>query len=281
MLEVDRIAIRHGDAVTCQDVSFTVPWGQVFGLAGAGRGAVVRAAAGVLTPAGGTVTRTATRVGYLPATGGLYQRMRVHDLLVYLAELHGLPVGDAHRAADIWSARFGLRDRREDRVRRLAAADLGRLRLAAVFVAGPDLLVLDEPYAELDRATEELLTAVLRERVEAGVAVLLSGRLDPLERVCDRVGVLHNGRMVAVGAVADLTAPHELVVDAPDARPGWAAALPGVTVVDVHNGRTRLALGPGADDQAVLAAALAEGPVRGFTHERNGLAAVFRDVVAE
>lgn len=280
MLEVDRIAVRHGAAATCQDVSFTVAPGEVFGLAGAGRGAVTRAAAGVPAPAAGQV-RAGDRIGYLPATGGLYRRMHVHELLVYLGELHGLPVGDAHRAADIWSARFGLRDRHADRVRTLAAGDVRRLRLAAVFVAGPALLVLDEPYADLDRATEELLTTVLRERAGAGVSVLLSGSLESLERVCDRVGVLHNGRMVAVGAVADLTAPHALVVDAPDAPPGWAAGLPGVTEVDVHDGRTRLALGPGADDQAVLAAALATGPVHGFTHERHGLAEVFRDVVME
>jgi ABC-2 type transport system ATP-binding protein len=87
--------------------------------------------------------------------------------------------------------------------------------------------------------------------------------------------------VVAEGTVEELrAAAHvELVVDAPSARPDWAAGLPGVTVLSVHNGLTRLALTDGADDQAVLAAALATGPVRSFNRVLPSLADVFHDVV--
>lgn len=282
MLELDRVAKRFGDVVACADVSFAVRYGEVFGLAGTGRTTVLRIAAGLLTPDAGAVRRSGERLGYLPQSRGLYPRMRVLDQLTYLAELHGADQNEAVRAAEIWVARFGLRRRREDRVRRLDAGDQRRLALAAAFVRFPDVLVLDEPFAGLDAATADVLTEVVRERAAAGAAVLLAtGDAAVLERLCDHAGLLHNGRMKVAGAVDDLRAAarSELVVDAPDAPPGWASALPGVTVLDVHNGLTRLALTEGADDQAVLAAALATGPVREFTRVRPSLADVFRGVV--
>jgi ABC-2 type transport system ATP-binding protein len=293
VLDVHRIAKRYGDVVACQDVTFAVHPGDVFGLVGAGSTTLLRIVLGVLAPDSGAVRlggepitlAVRRRVGYLPAERGLYPRMRVHDQLVYLAELHGHTTNDAHRATDFWLARFGLRARSADRVRQLSAADRQRLHLAAALVHGPDLLVLDEPFTGLEPDTAETLADVLAERAGAGVPVLLAAAsLDVVERVCDRVGVLHNGRMAAVGALGEFRA-HALariVVDAPAAKDGWADALPGVTVLTVHNGLTTLTLGDGpadADDQAVLAAALATGPVRGFTRREPSLADLFPWVV--
>lgn len=282
MLELDRVAKRFGDVVACADVSLTVRYGEVFGLAGAGKTTVLRIAAGLLAPDSGAVRRSGERLGYLPETRGLYPRMRVLDQLTYLAELHGADVNEAVRAAEIWAARFGLRSRRLDRVRQLSTTDQRRLCLAAAFVSFPDVLVLDEPFAGLDTSSAETLTEVVQERASSGTAVLLAtDELAVVEGLCDRAGVLHNGRVVAEGTVEELrAAAHvELVVDAPSARQDWAAGLPGVTVLSVHNGLTRLALTDGADDQAVLAAALATGPVRSFSRVLPSLADVFRDVV--
>jgi ABC-2 type transport system ATP-binding protein len=124
---------------------------------------------------------------------------------------------------------------------------------------------------------------VLRERADAGVSVLVTcDDLEVVERLCDRACVLHNGRVVAEGEVGGLLAAArlELVVDAPHAPHGWAAALPGVTVLAVHDTLVRLALDAGTDDQAVLAAALRTGPVRGFTRVRPRLTDLFGGVVA-
>lgn len=283
MLELDRVAKRFGDVVACADLRLTVRYGEVFGLAGSGKTTVLRIAAGLLTPDEGVVRRMGERLGYLPQARGLYPRMRVLDQLVYLAELHGADANDAVRAAETWAARFGLRGRRTDRVRQLSHVDMHRLWLAAALVSSPDVLVLDEPFAGLDSATGDVLAEVVRERAATGAAVLLAtDELAVVERVCDRAGVLHNGRMVLEGAVSELRAAArvEVVVSAPSAPPSWADSLPGVAVQSVHNGVFRLALADGADDQAVLAAALAYGPVREFTLVRPSLAEVFRGVVA-
>jgi ABC-2 type transport system ATP-binding protein len=293
VLEVDRVAKSFGDVVACRDVSFGVAPGEIFGLFGsngAGKTTTLRMVLGVLVPDAGEVRvngepvtlSTRRRMGYLPEERGLYPRMRVLDQLVYLSELHGMSTNDAHRAAELWLARLGLRGHRGHAVQKLSLGDRHRVRLAAALVHDPDLLVLDEPFAGLDPAAVEERSEVLRERAAAGAPVLFSGhRLDLAERLCDRVGILQNGHMVAAGTVEELSAGSrvELLVDAPDAPAGWAAAIPGVEVLEIHNGRTRLHLTNGADDQAVLSAALATGPVREFTRLRPTLAEQYRDVV--
>ncbi|HEY7597386.1 MAG TPA: ATP-binding cassette domain-containing protein [Actinophytocola sp.] len=293
-LEVQRIAKSFGNVVACRDVSFTVTPGEIFGFVGsngAGKTTTLRIVLGVLAPDAGAVCvggepvtpSTRRRMGYLPEERGLYPRMRVLDHLVYLAELHGLTTNDAHRAADLWIARLGLRDRRAVQIQRLGLGDQQRVQLAAALVHGPELLVLDEPFAALDPAAVDVLSDVLRERAAAGVSVLFSAHdLDLVERVSDRVAIIQNGHVVAAGTVDELSAGSrvELLVDAPDAPAGWAAAIPGVEVLEIHNGRTRLHLTNGVDDQAVLAAALATGRVREFTRLRPTLAELYRDVVA-
>jgi ABC-2 type transport system ATP-binding protein len=292
-LEVDRIAKRYGNVVACADVSFTVAPGELFGFVGsngAGKTTAMRIVLGVLAPDAGQVRlggapitlATRRRIGYLPEDRGLYPRMKVHDHLVYLAELHGIDTNEAHRAADYWIARLGLRDRRDDQIQRLSLGNQQRVQLAAALVHDPDVLVLDEPFSGLDPVAMDVLSEVLRERAAAGAPVLFSShQLDLVERLCDRIGIIQSGRMVAVGTVDELRtgSRFELLVDAPHAPPGWAAALPDVEVLEVHNGRTRLHLSNGADDQKVLAAALATGPVREFTRVRPTLAELYRDVV--
>lgn len=280
MLELDRVAKRFGDVVACADVSLTVRYGEVCGLAGGGTTTVLRLAAGLLTPDAGAVRRAGERLGYLPQSRGLYPRMRVLDSLAYLASLYGADANEAVRAAEVWAARFGLRPVRGARVRQLSAVDRERLWLAAAFVTTPDVLILDEPFAGLDAATADVLDVVVRERAAAGAAVLLAtDELAVVERLCDRVGVLHNGRLVAEGTVSALRAAARVEVEVAAAPTDWAYGLPGVEVLSDHNGLFRLALAGGVDDQVVLKAALDAGPVHSFTRVRAGLAEVFRDVV--
>lgn len=280
MLELDRVAKRFGDVVACADVSLTVRYGEVCGLAGEGKTTVLRLAAGLLTPDAGAVRRAGERLGYLPQSRGLYPRMRVLDSLVYLAGLHGANANEAVRAGEFWAARFGLRAVRSIRVRQLPAEFQQRLWLAAAFVTTPDVLVLDEPFAGLDDDTADVLESVVRERATAGAAVLLAtDEFAVVERLCDRVGVLHNGRMVAEGDVSQLRAAARVELEVAATPSDWATGLPGVEVLSAHNGLFRLALANGVDDQVVLTAALAAGPVHSFTRVHAGLAEVLRHVV--
>ncbi len=294
-LEIDRISKRYGAKVALDGVSFDVRAGELFGFVGsngAGKTTTMRIALGVLAADGGEVRfdgkpvthETRTHIGYMPEERGLYPKMQVLDQLVYLAELHGLSADEAHRNAENWITRLGLAERRKDEVQKLSLGNQQRVQLAAALVHDPAVLVLDEPFSGLDPLAVDVMSGVLREKAAAGVPVVFSShQLDLVERLCDRVGIIRGGRMVAVGTVAELTegARSKLVVTAPAATNGWAAALPGVHVLEQHGSTTVLDLEPGADDQAVLAAALATGPVTEFSRRRRSLTELFRDAVSE
>ena len=210
--------------------------------------------------------------------------MRVGEQLAYLAELHGMSARAARGAAGRWIDRLGLGDRRGDEVQKLSLGNQQRVQLAAALVHDPEVLVLDEPFSGLDPVGVDLMAQVLRDSADLGVPVVFSShQLDLVERLCDRVGIIADGRMVACGTVQELQTcgVTQLVVDVPRAQPGWACGLADVSVLRVDGSTTVLELGAGADDQAVLRAALATGPVREFHHRRPSLAESFRTVVEE
>jgi ABC-2 type transport system ATP-binding protein len=293
-LEIDRVSKRYGDVVALQDLTFDVRAGELFGFVGsngAGKTTAMRVVLGVLEADAGDVRwdgRPLTlairrQIGYMPEERGLYPRMKVRDQLVYLARLHGMSKADAAASADRWLDRLGVTERRDDEVQKLSLGNQQRVQLAASLTHDPRILVLDEPFSGLDPVAVDVMSQVMREKAADGIPVVFSShQLDLVERLCDRVGIIRSGQMVAVGSVDELraTGPRRLAVEAPQAPPGWADGLPGVRVISHSNGSTALELDDGADDQAVLRAALATGPVRGFGDRRPSLAELFRDVVS-
>lgn len=294
-LEVVGLGKSYGDVVALDDVSFSVRPGELFGFVGsngAGKTTTMRIILGVLAADAGEVRLGAvpiTRehragIGYMPEERGLYPKMKVLDQLVYLAELHGLSTNDAHTAAEAWIARLGLRDRRTEEIQKLSLGNRQRVQLAAALVHNPRLLVLDEPFSGLDPVAVDLMSRVLEEKAAEGIPVLFSShQLDLVERLCHRVGIIRSGRMVAVGAVGDLTsdAAIKIHVGAPHAPRGWADGLPGVRAVEERAGTTVIELDSGTDDQTVLKAALSSGPVTEFSRHRTTLAELFRNVVSD
>jgi ABC-2 type transport system ATP-binding protein len=293
-LEIDRVSKRYGDVVALQDMTLDVRPGELFGFVGsngAGKTTAMRVVLGVLEADAGEVRwdgrpltlATRRQIGYMPEERGLYPRMKVRDQLVYLARLHGMSKADAAAATDRWLDRLGVTERRGDEVQKLSLGNQQRVQLAASLVHDPQILVLDEPFSGLDPVAVDVMSQVMREKAADGIPVLFSShQLDLVERLCDRVGIIRSGQMVAVGTVDELrsTGPRRLAVEAPQAPPGWADGLPGVRVISHSNGSTTLELDDGADDQAVLRAALATGPVRGFGDRRPSLTELFRDVVS-
>lgn len=294
-LEIDRITRRYGTLVALREASFQVGAGELFGFVGnngAGKTTTMRIVMGVLSADSGEVRwrgapvsfETRRRFGYMPEERGLYARMRVLEQLVYLAELHRVMPGAAARSATAWLERLGLVERRNDQVQKLSRGNQQRVQLAAALVFEPELLVLDEPFAGLDPVAVDVMSEVLRERANAGIPVVFSShQLDIVERLCDRVGIIQGGRMVVSGTVDELrsTGPRRYWVDAPSAGDGWTAGLGGVKLVRREGSRALLELADGADDQGVLRAALATGPVREFRRDIPPLSELYRHVIAE
>ena len=294
-LELVRLRRRFGERVALDDLTFAVPAGQVFGFLGpngAGKTTAMRAVVGVVSLDGGEVRWRGAPVdaaarrgfGYMPEERGLYPGMVVIEQLEYLGRLYGMGAADARASALRWTERLGVADKRADKLETLSQGNQQRVQLAAALVHGPELLILDEPFAGLDPVGVDDMSAVLAERAAAGATVLISShQLDLVQDICEAVAVIHRGRLVAEGRLADLRRggePRLAVRVAGDPAATWTAALgPVARVLGVVEDTVRLALAPGADAQTVLDTARAAGPVEHFAFEQRSLSEVFREVV--
>jgi ABC-2 type transport system ATP-binding protein len=294
LLELRDLARRYGDVVALDGISFSVEAGQMFGFVGpngAGKTTAMRIVLGVLAPDRGEVLfrgrpvdfATRARFGYMPEERGLYPKMRVRDQLVYLARLHGLDAAAAGASADRWIERLGLTERAGDRVEQLSLGNQQRVQLAAALVHDPELLVLDEPFSGLDPVGVDVLSGVLSDYAAGGVPVVFSShQLELVERLCEAVAIIKDGRLVASGRVDELRdrgADGRRVrvrVGAPDEA--WLPADAEVVGRDPRG--VLVALRDGEAPDAVLDAARAAGSVTHFSLERPTLTDLFREAVA-
>ena len=292
-LELRGLRRSFGDLLAVDDLSFEVPCGRPFGFVGrngAGKTTTMRIICGLLAPDAGTVTwcggpvdeTRRERIGYMPEERGLYPKMRLADQLEYFAVLHGASHRRGHAAAVQWLDRLGLGDRTGARVDALSHGNQQRVQLAAALVHEPDLLILDEPFAGLDPIATDVMSAVLGEQAARGVPVLFSShQLELVERLCESVAIIDQGRLVACGKVGELRAagPRLIRVDVAAAAPNWIAGLTDVEVSEHSGPRTMFKLGQGADPERILDAARRAGTVTHFSELQPTLAELFREVV--
>ncbi len=155
------------------------------------------------------------------------------------------------------------------------------MQLASALVHDPVVLVLDEPFSGLDPVAVDVMSAVLRERAADGVPVIFSShQLDLVERLCDRVGIIRSGAMVAVGTIDELRATDRPRWRLDVADPVAVAAAVGALGSAWVEGPSVIVEAESERADAVLRAALGVGPVREFTRVRPSLADLFRDVVS-
>jgi ABC-2 type transport system ATP-binding protein len=292
-LEIDGLRRRYGTVTALDGLTFGVPAGQVFGFLGpngAGKTTTMRAIFGVTAldageirwrgePVDEAVRRT---FGYMPEERGLYPAMMLFDQVEYFARLHGMDAAAAASAAWHWIDRLGLSGRGRTRVDALSHGNQQRAQLAVALVHDPELLVLDEPFSGLDPGGIDDMSSILAERAAEGVTVLFSShQLDLVEDLCEAVAIIHRGRLVVSGPVADLRRggrPRLAVRVAGDRTAAWSAGIgPAGTVESVRtDGTAEISLTNSADSQAILDLARAAGAVEHFAFEDRSLSEVFR-----
>ena len=297
MLELSRLSKRFGSLQALDDLSLSLERGEIVGFVGsngAGKSTTMRIVMGVLTADSGAVTWMGAPVdaairrtiGYMPEERGLYPRMKVAEQLIYLARLHGLSASAAKAAANQWTERLGLEERRGDEVQSLSLGNQQRVQLAAALVSDPELLILDEPFSGLDPVAVDVMSQVLLERAAAGVPTLFSShQLDVVERLCDRVVIIRSGRLVADGTIPELQATETprwrvVVEQAAGSPPVQAASLNlPAPVVELDDAGRLVITAAGADEQALLSAAQRLGTVRELGPVRHRLTEIFREVL--
>ena len=307
MLTIDHLNKTFGSLKALDNLSFHVNPGEIFGFVGsngAGKTTAMRIMMGVMAADSGDVTwngapldfASRRRIGYMPSERGLYPRMQVGPQLEYLARLHGLDKATAHANTEVWTERLGIAWRRDDNVQKLSLGNQQRVQLAAALVHDPTLLILDEPFSGLDPTAVDVMSKVLQEKAATGAPVIFSShQLELVERLSDRVGIISQGTMVAEGTVDELrsTGTVQFAVAASVSEADAALALKPLRIVPQadplagtaeapsRNGTTRfvLEMPDGVNDQDVLSALMAAGPVHEFAPRRPHLSELFNNVV--
>ncbi|MYM65897.1 ATP-binding cassette domain-containing protein [Pseudoduganella sp. FT55W] len=221
MIEFQSLSKVYGSFNAVKPLSLTVQRGEVFGFLGpngAGKTTTIRMMMGILVPTSGHVlidnldchaepAEVKRRVGYLPDTPVFYDYLRGREILQFVGEMHGLPRAEVAERSKRLLAEFGLQEAGEDYAVNYSLGMKKRLGLACALIHDPAVLILDEPINGLDpRASrdvqERLLAAAAR-----GVTIFVSTHLlDMAEKLCDRVGIIHHGQLVATGTLDEIRA---------------------------------------------------------------------------
>jgi ABC-2 type transport system ATP-binding protein len=261
--------------VAVDDLSLQVPTGSVYGLLGpngAGKTTTIRMILDIIRPDEGSIAlfgRPSTEanvrdnVGYLPEERGLYKKMQVRRVLMFLAELKGVGTREASKRIDEWLARFTLtggdRDWGLAKVDELSRGMQQKVQFIATLLHDPDLVILDEPFSGLDPINAQALKDAVVELKARGKTVIFSTHvMENAERMCDSVCIIAHGQKVLDGSIAEVKSEHgtqNLAVLLRDAKPEYAAVLSDprlVAKVDNQQRFFEVELVPGADSQELL-----------------------------
>lgn len=288
-LYINNLNKSYGDHQVLHDMTLHVQPGEMYGFVGsngAGKSTTMRIALGVLAADSGEVLMgdklidddLRRRIGYMPEERGLYAKEKIGDQLRFFARLHGLNDTAAKQNAESLLEQLGLAERADDKLEELSLGNQQRVQLAASLIHDPELLILDEPFSGLDPVAVNVMSDLLVERCKAGVPVLFSShQLDLVQRLCDRVGIISKGRMKAEGTVDELRTRGPLVYEVRTPARDWYPL--GTSLVEDFGDGVLLEAESTDQDQQILQAALAVGPVHSFSRRIPHLAELFQEVV--
>jgi ABC-2 type transport system ATP-binding protein len=219
LIETRNLVKRYGDKVAVNNVSFDVYGGEVFGFLGpngAGKTTTIKMIVGLLQPTSGTVKVAGYDVqtqavfakaasGYVPDTPNLYAKLTGRELLRFVGDLYSLDRSQVARRIDELLRKFDLSAVANDTVDSYSHGMQQKASLAAALMHDPKVLVLDEPTVGLDPKSARLIKDILRQLADRGAAVMLSTHiLEIAERMCDRIGIINKGELIAVGTMHEL-----------------------------------------------------------------------------
>lgn len=219
MLEVRDLTRRYGGLLAVDRVSFTCAPGEILGYLGpngSGKSTTIRLIAGLLEPDRGSIRLNGTamdadpiackrRIGYVPEEPQLYTHLTAIEYLMLVGSLRELEPARSRDTGERLLDLFGLHDARYGAMATFSKGMRQRVLLAAALLHDPELLVLDEPFSGLDVSADLLFRTFLQALAREGRMILFSShRLDVVEKVCERVVILHHGTVVADGRISEL-----------------------------------------------------------------------------
>lgn len=271
MIEVSHVSRNFGDFRAVNNVSFSIPTGQIVGLLGpngAGKTTTMRMITGFLEPSSGTVTidgidmcenpvEAKKKIGYMPESAPLYGEMIVEDYLVYIAKIYGQ---NPEEKVPALCAECGLKEVMSKNISELSRGNRQRVALAHALMNDPEILILDEPTSGLDPNQVEDVRAIIREIGKTRTVIVSTHILSEVETICSRAIIISGGKLVADSSIEELknsigTSSTVYVTVGGSGASGAAelaksiSGVTGVTANSVENGLTQLVVSVNGDSE--------------------------------
>jgi ABC-2 type transport system ATP-binding protein len=281
--------------VAVKGLDLEVPKGSVFGLLGpngAGKTTSIRMAMDIIGPDSGEVLimgrksdkSLRDRIGYMPEERGLYQKMVVEELLVFMAELKGVKPAESRRRMMPWLEKLGLGGWHKKKANELSKGMQQKVQFIQTLLHEPEILILDEPMSGLDPVGTNTMRDAMIELSRAGKTLIVSShQMATVEQMCDRVVLINKGEKVLDGRVSEIKASYgkNTLVLAFEGDGSFLKTLQGVAAVTDHGRYAEIKLGPLADPQAILKAASEKLKITKFEVVEPSLHDIFIERVTE
>jgi len=216
IISIKNFSMQFGKTRVIDDLSFDIMRGETFGLLGSngsGKTTIIRALLGIYIPTSGSLlidgkpysVSGSVKLGYLPEERGLYKKESVIDIMMYFGQLKGLSRDEARAQSMSYLQRVKLEDKAKLRLDKLSGGQQQKIQLGITVMGNPELLILDEPTKGFDPVNRRLLMNIIEEHQARGATVIMvTHQMEEVERLCDRIILLKDGKARAYGTVAEV-----------------------------------------------------------------------------
>lgn len=221
MIEISNLSMRYGDLLALDGLDLVIPRGELFAFLGpnaAGKTTTIKLLTGLIEPTSGSARicghdiqkeplEAKRRTGYIPDVAEFYDKLTPVEFMAFIAELFEVPHEAAKSRTPELMERFSLVPYARQRIENLSHGTRQRLAFASAFLHEPEVVIVDEPMVGLDPKNARVVKEELKARSREGVTVFLSTHLlHVAEELADRVGIIHHGRLLALGTVEEIRA---------------------------------------------------------------------------
>ena len=294
VLQVENISKSFGNLKAVDQLSFEIDEGVSFGLLGpngAGKTTTIRMINHIIFPDTGRISilnngdfnTACNHIGYLPEERGLYRKMKVGELLMFLARLKAMQKSDAQKAIDYWLERVDLMEWKKKKVEELSKGMQQKLQFIGTILHKPKLLILDEPFMGLDPINTNLIKDIMLELKNSGTTIIFSTHLmESAEKLCDEILLINKGKDVLSGQLSEVKKRfgRQNVILEFEGDDQFLHSSELVKKYDFYGNFVEIQLQQNADPQKLLGEAMKSARIRRFELKEPSLNEIFIETIS-
>jgi ABC-2 type transport system ATP-binding protein len=289
ILDVNRIHKTFDEQVAVDDVSFALDDGLTMGLIGpngAGKTTTIRMIMNVIIPDSGSITvlgqptdgEANNAIGYLPEERGMYRKMNVGELLLFLCKLKSMRRRDAKQRIDYWLNRLEIMSWKSRKIEELSKGMQQKVQFIGTILHQPKLLILDEPFSGLDPINANLIKDIIMELKKNGTSIIFSTHvMESAEKLCDRIFMMNQGKQVLSGSLSEIKTQfgrHNVLLEY-EGDDAFLSRSKHIKKFDNYGNYVEIQLSDKGDAQKLLAEAMTGAVIRKFEIKQPSLNEIF------